>query len=176
MYRPHIKNVVICAMFAALCCVSTLVVQVPSPLGGYFNLGDCFVLTGAFLLGGKRGALAGGIGSMLADVFAGYAPYVPGTFIIKSLMALVTGLLFAILSRKLSPFISRLIAALFGECLMVLGYLAYEAWCLGYGEGAMVGIFANLTQGMVGVILSLVLCTLLLQIPGITTHLSVRKE
>ena len=31
-------------MLAALTCVATMVIKIPSPLNGYINLGDCIVL------------------------------------------------------------------------------------------------------------------------------------
>ena len=42
----------------------TIVVQIPSPLGGYIHLGDMAVLLCGFLLGPIWGAAAAGIGSM----------------------------------------------------------------------------------------------------------------
>ena len=40
------------------------------------------------------GFAAGGIGSMLADIFLGYAHYAPGTLVIKGVMALVAALMY----------------------------------------------------------------------------------
>lgn len=56
------RMVVMAAAFAALACVATMVVKVPSPTGGYMNLGDTVVLLGGYLLGPAWGALAGSIG------------------------------------------------------------------------------------------------------------------
>ena len=42
------KNLVMSAVFAALICASTFVIKIPSPLQGYINLGDCFVLLAAY--------------------------------------------------------------------------------------------------------------------------------
>ena len=39
------------AMFAALICVATMLIQIPSPLNGYVNFGDCFILVAAWVLG-----------------------------------------------------------------------------------------------------------------------------
>ncbi len=88
MADKKIRTISLAAMFAALCCVATLVIQIPSPMNGYVNLGDCFVLLGAVYLGPVWGFLAGGVGSMFADIISGYAHYAPGTFLIKGLMAL----------------------------------------------------------------------------------------
>ena len=177
MYRQSIKKIVLCSMLAALCCLSSLVVQIPAPLVGYLNLGDCVVLTAAFLLGPWYGALAAGIGSALADLLSGFVQYVPATFVIKGLVAMVAGLLFAALKSKASrPWLARLVGALLGECIMVVGYFAYEAWVLGYGLAAISGMPFNLIQAVLGIVTSLLLCALLLRIPGIERHLPGKNE
>ena len=48
--RSHAKNIVFSAVFAALCCVGTLVIIIPLPYG-YFNAGDIFVLLAGWCLG-----------------------------------------------------------------------------------------------------------------------------
>ena len=66
MKDSKIRQVVTAAMFAAICCVLTMTVRVPTfGTNGYVNIGDMSVLLGAWLLGGMYGALAGGIGSAL---------------------------------------------------------------------------------------------------------------
>ena len=67
------KLLVMTALFAALGYVATRVLMVPSPTGGYMNLGDTVVLLGAYLPGPVSGAVAGGIGPALADLLSGYA-------------------------------------------------------------------------------------------------------
>ena len=79
-----IKKMVLAALFAAITCVSTMVIKVPTiGTNGYVNIGDAAVLLSAWLLGNPYGALAAGIGSGLADILAGYIAYAPGTIIIK---------------------------------------------------------------------------------------------
>ena len=87
MSHVKIRKLVLAALFAALCTVMTLVIQIPSPMQGYVNLGDCAVLLSAWVLGPVYGGVAAGTGSMLADLFSGYAHYAPGTFLIKLCMA-----------------------------------------------------------------------------------------
>ena len=94
-----IRRLVLAALFAALCTVMTLVIQVPSPMQGYVNLGDCAVLLSAWILGPGLGCAAAGIGSMLADLL-GYPLYAPGTLVVKGLMALAAGLLLRRLRRR----------------------------------------------------------------------------
>lgn len=94
MSGKHVRLLVLAALFTALTTVATMVIQIPSPMSGYVNLGDCMVLLSAWVLGPFVGAAAGGIGSMLADIITGYAYYAPGTLIIKAAMALAAGLIF----------------------------------------------------------------------------------
>lgn len=47
MNDKKIRKLVLAALLAALVCVATMVVQIPSPMQGYVNLGDCFVLLSA---------------------------------------------------------------------------------------------------------------------------------
>ena len=41
MSDKKIRTMVTAAVLAALACVATMVVQIPSPMNGYVNLGDC---------------------------------------------------------------------------------------------------------------------------------------
>ena len=67
------------ALFMALCCVATMVIQIPSPTQGYVNLGDCVVLLSGWLLGPWYGIAAAGIGSALFHPDGGrMANYVAG--------------------------------------------------------------------------------------------------
>ena len=41
------KRLTFTALFAALCCVATVIITIPLPASGYFNTGDVFVLLSA---------------------------------------------------------------------------------------------------------------------------------
>lgn len=177
MHSKKLYKLVRTALFAALICAATLAVQIPAPAtGGYLNLGDCFVLLSGFCIGPFWGALASGIGSMLADLILNYAQYAPATLLIKGMMALVAGLLCHAFLKKRAfgvfPLCVRLLAALAAEAIMSLGYLAYEAFVLGYGAGALLSLPLNLAQGGLGILLSLVLVELLQRIPSVHRMLS----
>ena len=76
------------AMLAALTCIATMVIKVPTiGTNGYVNIGDSVVVLSMWILGNPYGALAAGIGSGLADLISGYGSYVPGTAVIKFAMA-----------------------------------------------------------------------------------------
>ena len=66
MRNDKIQKLVWAGLFTALTTIATMIVQVPSPLGGYLNAGDAVVILSAFLLGSPWGALAAGLGSALA--------------------------------------------------------------------------------------------------------------
>ena len=56
----HLFNVGIIAAFATLSFIGTLLIRIPIPAtGGYFNLGDTFVMAAALLYGPWVGALVG---------------------------------------------------------------------------------------------------------------------
>ena len=82
--RADARLLALTGLFAALGCAGTMVIQVPSPTGGYMNLGDAVVILGAWLLGPAYGAAAGGVGPAMADLLSGYAVYVPATLVIKA--------------------------------------------------------------------------------------------
>ena len=149
MSDKKIRTMVMAAVLAALACVATMVIQIPSPMNGYVNLGDCFVLLSGWLLGPWWGAAAGGIGSMLADLLLGYGHYAPGTLVIKGLMALVGALVFKALGKKSA---AALVSGVVSEVIMVVGYFGYAGLLLGKGAAAAASIPGNLVQGAVGLV------------------------
>ncbi len=154
MSDTRIRNLVLSAFFAALCTVMTLVIQIPSPMQGYVNLGDCAVLLSAWVLGPLYGGAAAGIGSMLADLISGYAFYAPATFAIKLTMAVVAALIFRAM-QKGSHTQSMLLQAVSGiaaETIMVAGYFGYACLWLGEGMAATASIPGNVVQGVFGLI------------------------
>lgn len=150
------KKIVMAAMFAALCCVATMIIKIPSPLKGYLNIGDCVVLLSGFMLSPAYGFLAAGIGSALADIFSGYVMYAPATFIIKGLMALAAYFIFKKTSKRLKNAQSRIIAGIAAELVMILGYFVFEGFMYGFAPSA-VNIPANAIQGTLGLILGVLL-------------------
>ena len=137
------RIIAITGVLAALTCAATMVVRVPSPSGGYMNLGDTLVLLSAWLLGPWYGAAAAGIGSALADLI-GSPLYAPATLLIKGGMAIIAGLLL----RKGS---SRLLPTLPAEALMVAGYWVFDGMLTGSLLGAAAGIPSNLVQAGFGI-------------------------
>ncbi len=145
-------------MFAALVCVATMIIKLPSPLGGYINLGDCIVLLCGWTLGPVYAFCAAGIGSALADVFSGYATYAVVTFAIKGLMALLAWCNFKVLVKHTRPFMARIVGGICAEIVMVGGYLTFESFIYGFTP-SLVNVPANAIQGVAGIIIGMIFIT-----------------
>lgn len=159
------SRLVYTALFTALTTVATLVIQVPSPMSGYVNLGDAMVLLSAWILGPVYGTAAAGIGSMLADLLSGYAYYAPGTLIIKCLMAFVAAQVFwALQDKTKGKRFAKVVSGLLAEIIMVVGYFGYAGLILGNGLSAALSIPGNLVQGGFGIIVSTVVYLALSQV------------
>lgn len=165
--KNSVYSLVLSAVFAALICAATMLVQIPVPgTGGYANLGDGVILVAAFLLPSVYAVAAAGVGSMLADVLAGYMQFAPGTLVIKALVALVAGLLWRRFGKgkgKTREKILMVVSALIAECVMVIGYFVYESLVLGYGMGAAAALPGNLGQGATGVAIGCTAAMLLMK-------------
>ena len=131
--NSKIKQLTIAALFAALACVATMIIKIPSPLKGYLNIGDCVVLLSGWLL-----------------------PPFYGFLVIKGLMALVAYYVHTALNKKLSSLPSRLISGVLAEIVMVLGYFVFEGFMYGFAPSA-VNIPSNCVQGVAGLILGTLL-------------------
>ena len=154
--KSNTKKIVMAALMAALACVATMIIKIPSPLKGYLNLGDCVVLTAGWMLSPIYGFLAAGLGSTLADLFSGYVVYAPATFLIKGCMALIAYFGFRLLHKKVSDLPSRIISGTAAEMLMILGYFVFEGCMYGFGP-SVVNIPANGVQGIAGLIIGIIL-------------------
>jgi len=109
------------AVFTALVWVVTVIFSISVPAtAGFFNIGESMVFLSALLFGPFVGAFAGGVGSMLADLWLGVLHYAPATLVIKACEGAVVGTL-----KKRNPKLSsRLHWKLFTVTLAVVaGFL-----------------------------------------------------
>ncbi len=157
MNRKKIKVMTLAALLAAFTCVATMLIQIPTPTKGYVNLGDCIVNISAWLLGPVYGSAAAGIGSAMADLISGYVIYAPATLIIKGLMAVVSFFVYKAVSKKTSSVVSRVIAAVTAELVMVAGYGIFEMIIYRSAATALLGVGGNLVQGVMGAVSSVVI-------------------
>lgn len=163
----HTRLLAATALVAALSCVATLVIRIPSPTGGYMNLGDTVVLLGAYLLGGGYGAAAAAIGPAMADLLSGYPVYVPATLVIKALMALLAAAIYHGFGKRRW---SLILAGLAAEVLMVGGYWAYDSILMGSVAGALAGVPSNAVQSVLGIAASTILALALRGVKPLREH------
>lgn len=165
-------KIVVTALFAALCCIATMIIRIPTVgTAGYVNIGDTVVLFCAWILGEfgaekvkgvinpegiAYAAVAAGIGSMLADLLSGYPVYVPGTFVVKACMAAVAVIVFRSIV-KFNKFAAHVVSAILAEVIMIVGYFLYESTLLGYGMAAAASIPSNAIQGVTCLVLAVAL-------------------
>lgn len=168
--NSNLKKIVMTALFAALACVATMSIKIPTPgTGGYIHPGDAIVILSGVILGPVWGLLAAGTGSAMADLLGGYFIYVPITFAIKGIVAFTAGILYQKIGK--SPR-SRSAAVILGGAADILfvaaGYFLCEIPLYGVSAAAA-SIPANLIQGISGLILAFVLYPVLLAVPDIRT-------
>ena len=154
--KTRSQKIAVAAMFAALACVATMIIKIPTPLKGYVKLGDCVVLLCGSMLSPVYAFLAAAIGSALADVLSGYMAYAPITFLIKGLMALVVFALFKLINKKGLKQPIKILPLVLAEVIMVGGYFIFEGFLYGFVPSAA-NIPANAIQGVAGIIFGFVL-------------------
>ena len=150
------KQLVMASLMASMVCVATMIIKIPSPMKGYINLGDCIVLLCGWLFAPGYAFAAAGLGSALADMFAGYMTYAPATFLIKGTMALIAGICMRLMSRRLGRLPAQIIGGVWAELIMILGYFLFEGMLYGFAPSA-VNIPANGVQGVAGLMLGVAL-------------------
>ncbi len=116
-------------------------------VNGYLNMGDGIILISAVILG-PYAAVPAAIGSMLADLAAGFAIYAPFTFVVKGLVGFVPGLL---LRKKNLTLKTMILPFILAELIMVSGYFLADT--LLFHEGAFAALPFNLIQGLFGLII-----------------------
>ncbi|MGI6011798.1 MAG: ECF transporter S component [Ruminococcus sp.] len=172
-----LKKIIMTALFAALACVATMSIRIPTPgTQGYIHPGDAIVILSGIILGPFYGLLAGGIGSAMADLLGGYFLYVPITFAIKGMIALVCGLIYqhAQISGKFHYF-AVILCGIIDILFVAGGYFLCESFIYGVG-GAAASIPANIVQGISGLIISLILYPILMKIPDVRSIMTELKR
>lgn len=141
--RKKLRRLCVAAAFAAMICVATGFLP-GVPVGtGYVHCGDAVIFVCAALLPVGYAAPAAAIGASLADVFAGYAAYVPATFVIKALTVLA-------FSHGKGKMISRrnLAACAIAAPICVGGYFLWEALVFSSLVAPLASVIGNLIQSV----------------------------
>lgn len=165
--NSNLKKIITAALFAALTCVATMSIRIPTPgTNGYIHPGDAIVILSGVILGPVWGLLAAGIGSAMADLIGGYFIYVPVTFVIKGAVALLAGWLYQKIGKTSRSCYAAVILGGIGDIILVAGgYFLCES--VMYGAAAAASIPANAIQGISGLVISVLLYPILLKVPDI---------
>jgi uncharacterized membrane protein len=152
----------IMAAFATLAFLGTTVIRVPIPAsGGYFNLGDTFVMAAALLYGPVVGGVVGAIGPAMADA-VGFPQFILATAVVKGIEGALIGLLAGTRPRPLRV----VVALLAGVAVLVVGYYVFEAhiypmlarsipfFGVTDAAAALAEIVPNLLQGVISAVIA----------------------
>ena len=151
--RKTIVQISLWGVMAALVCVATLLIRIPNPMGGYFNVGDVMIFVSALTFGPIVGGVAGGLGSSLADLI-GFPVFVFPTLVIKGIEGFLAGLI----TNKKSV-LRDVLAVIVAGVEMIVGYFVVESYLWGIGE-ALLEIPGNIGQiaigGLVGIPIAMI--------------------
>lgn len=143
-------------IMGALTTIATMLFVFPIPAtSGYFNLGDTIVIITSLTFGPVVGAIAGGLGSGLADLLGGWYNWVIFTTIIKGIEGYVAGY---IITRSNERDLKTIILAwLIGGGLMVTGYFVVQVFMYGLGAAlveAPFNVVQMIASGVIGIPIS----------------------
>ena len=79
------------AVLIALTVVFTLLIKIPTPARGYVNLSDVAITFAGLIFGPWVGMVAGGVGTALADLLAGFAPFAPSSMVADGVEGFLIG-------------------------------------------------------------------------------------
>jgi uncharacterized membrane protein len=167
------QKLVLTALMACLGTVAILIFRFPVPGDqGIIHLGDSIIFLAVLILGTKYAVPAAAIGHSMANILGGLAMWAPWTFVIKGVMALITGLFIAAMlknDKNYSPFkktVVKVIGMMLGGIWMIAGYYIAGGIMFGNWIVALVGIPWNIGQLVIGIVVALTLATALCKTPA----------
>jgi uncharacterized membrane protein len=166
------RQVATAAVMTAVVFAATLAVRVPTPIVGYIHLGDAPIFFTAFAFGPWIGAIAGGLGTALADIAGGYTQWALTSLLVHGLQGLLVGAIF-FLAKKWEQSLAAagdsdqadkvaqlavgiVLGVIAGGVVVVAGY--YLGTVIMSGKGAaVVEVPLNTVQVLAGSILGIIL-------------------
>lgn len=140
------------AVLIALAAVFTLVPRVPVPAtGGYANLSSVAITFTGLVFGPFVGAVAGGIGTAIADLLGGFLPFAPLSLIAHGL----EGFLIGFLGRGRRSVWRMIFAWLIGSLAMMVIYFAGESLFLTGPAAALAEVPFNAFQAALGAVVGI---------------------
>ena len=138
--RSKTAEIVICGLFIALTFVATMFINIRLPIignGGLIHLGNVPLFLAAVLFGRRTGAISGGIGMALFDLFSGWTAWAPFTLVIVGAMGWTAGLIYEKMNTK--PAVKYTIAVVAACLIKITGYyfaevILYHNWIVPFGS------------------------------------------
>jgi uncharacterized membrane protein len=171
--KDKTMKIILTGLMMAMIVVATMLIVIPVPFssGGYIHLGDTMIFLSVLILGWRYGAVAAGVGSMLSDIFLGYAAYAPWTLFVKGIMGAVMGLFIMKAMKKegknvMGVPLYQMIGMILAGCEMVAGYYLADGVLYGNFVSALLGVPWNILQFGVGAVLATLLAAALYKTPA----------
>ena len=142
------KEVALTAVLSAAYAAAIMLVIIPSPTGGYTQIGDFVVFVAALLFGSRVGGSVGVIGAVAVDLFTGYPRWfvsIPAHF----LEGFVPGLM------KNKPFALKVVGCIIGGFLMATTYFLVNIYIKGLALAVVSYARDLFVQAGVSIILAL---------------------
>lgn len=156
--RLDARVAAVTAVMTAVVFVLTRLVQIPTPIQGFVHLGDAAIYFTAFAFGPWVGAVAGGLGTALADLNSGFAQWAVFSLLIHGLQGFLAG----IVAQRVRGLAGLVLATVTGGVVLVLGYLAAGTILLGFGAAAS-EMIPNTLQALAGGLIGIPLYLLVLR-------------
>lgn len=151
----RIKHLCETALFIAIVFLGVFIIKFPGPFG-YAHIGDSMIFLAVLMLGGKRGAVSGGLGAALADIVSGYTIWAVPTLICKALMALVMGAMVKHHAFGLKGRALWILSAVAGGLTQGIAYVLF--WFALFGKAAAIAAVPGLIfQTVSGIIIAFVI-------------------
>ncbi len=144
--RPQTGVWYLTLAFTVMVTVATMIIPIPVPGGGFFNFGDVMIVFVGLYAGKKAGAIAGGVGSAIADLLL-FPLFAPVTLLVKGTEGFICGLAYR------QKGLLRFLLPLVGCSIMVAGYFIGEWLMPQLGKAiAISDLPVNIVQASVGFI------------------------
>lgn len=151
--RNKTKDLVLTSLAIGLVYVATAIIGIKIPTlnnGGLIHLGTAMHFIMALMLGSKKGAIAGGVGMGLFDLFSEFVIWTPTTVITRVIVGLAVGSVACVDGKQGFSTVKNIVAMLIGGLFLIAGYYVGEAITFGNWIIPAQSIPGNIAQIVVG--------------------------
>ncbi|MGG0656894.1 ECF transporter S component [Rummeliibacillus pycnus] len=161
-------ELILTAMCIALVFVATMMLNIKLPIaanGGLVHLGTAMLFIVSILFGPKTGAIAGAFGMGIFDVVSGWTMWAPITIVSRGLQGYIAGKIAWSNGRKGNSIAINVLATVISMPPMIAVYYIGEGILYGNWIQPMASIPGDLVQNILGLIISIPVCTFLKKLP-----------